>query len=90
MEFKWDEKKRVSNLEQHYLDFRDAIDVFGNPYLQAPATTVRGEVRGMAIGMLDDLCVASIFTRRDSVTRLISMRKARYSKRERYEKAVVD
>jgi uncharacterized DUF497 family protein len=89
-EFEWDENKRVSNLEKHSLDFYDAIHVFNGPYLQAPARTVSGEVRAMAVGMLDDVCVAIIFTRRASVTRLISMRKARYGERERYEKVFGD
>jgi uncharacterized DUF497 family protein len=89
-EFEWDENKRRSNLGKHYLDFLDAIHVFKGPYLQVPAKTVGGEVREMAVGMLDDLCVAIIYTRRGSVTRLISMRKARYGEQQRYEKVFGD
>jgi uncharacterized DUF497 family protein len=46
---------------------------------------VEGEIRQMASGMLDDVCVTVIYTRRGSVTRLISMRKARDSERDHFE-----
>jgi uncharacterized DUF497 family protein len=90
VEFEWDENKRRKNLEKHYLDFFDAIHVLKAPYLHAPAKTVGDEVREMAIGMLDDLCVTITYTRRGSATRLISMRKARYGERQRYEKVFGD
>jgi uncharacterized DUF497 family protein len=50
------------------------------------AKTVQGEIREMEIGMLDDVCVTIIYTRRGSVTRLISMRKARNGERDHFEK----
>jgi uncharacterized DUF497 family protein len=50
------------------------------------AKTIKGEIREMAIGMLEDVCITVIYTRRGSVTRLISMRKARGSERVHYEK----
>ena len=28
MEFEWDDAKRLSNIEKHGIDFRDALDVF--------------------------------------------------------------
>jgi uncharacterized DUF497 family protein len=85
-EFEWDENKRLSNLEKHYLDFYDAPKALSGPCLTVAAKAVNGEVREMAIGMLDDVCVTIIYTRRGAVTRLISMRKARTSERSHFEK----
>lgn len=85
-EFEWDENKRRSNLEKHYLDFCDAPGVLNGPCLRMAAKTVQGEIREMEIGMLDDVCVTIIYTRRGSVTRLISMRKARNGERDHFEK----
>jgi uncharacterized DUF497 family protein len=86
-EFEWDENKRRSNLEKHHLDFLDAVYVFQSPYLRRAARTVSGEERWLAIGMLDDAYVAVVYTSRGSVTRLISMRKARKDEQQRYDKA---
>jgi uncharacterized DUF497 family protein len=86
VEFEWDENKRRINIKKHYLDFLDAIYVFRSPFLRLEAKTVEGESRWMAIGMLDDVCVTVIYTHRGSVLRLISMRKARHSEQQRYEK----
>jgi uncharacterized DUF497 family protein len=85
-EVEWDENKRLSNLEKHYLDFWDAPKALGGPCLRMEAKTIKGEIREMAIGMLEDVCITVIYTRRGSVTRLISMRKARGSERVHYEK----
>lgn len=81
----WDENKRRSNIEKHYLDFVDAIYVLRGPCLRQPAKMVLGEVRWMAIGMLDDVCVTLIYTMRGSVLRVISMRKARHGEKQHYD-----
>jgi uncharacterized protein len=80
----WDENKRVINIEKHGLDFQDAFDVLDGPCLHLPANVVRGEVRSLALGMLDDVCVCIIYTMRGTVLRVISMRKARWYERQRY------
>jgi uncharacterized DUF497 family protein len=84
-EFEWDENKRRGTLEKHYLDFYDAPVVLNGLCLRMAAKAVKGEIREMAIGMLDDVCVTIIYTSRGSVTRLISMRKARDSERHHFE-----
>jgi uncharacterized protein len=86
MEFEFDEDKRLKNIEKHSLDFIDADILFGNPYLEALAKTVDGEQRWLAIGMIDDDFVTAVFTRRGSVIRIISMRRARNDERQRYQK----
>ena len=87
MEFEFDEDKRLKNIEKHDIDFIDTADIlFGNPYLEAPAMTVDGEQRWLAIGMIDEDFVTAVFTRRGPVIRIISMRRARNDERKRYQK----
>lgn len=85
MEFEWCEAKRLANIEKHGIDFLDADIVFGGSHLVGSARTEGGEVRWMAVGVLDDVYVTVIFTRRASTIRLISMRSARREERERYQ-----
>jgi uncharacterized DUF497 family protein len=81
----WDEAKRLSNIAKHYLDFSDAIYVYRSPYLCLKTRVVGGEARQLAIGMLDDIHVAVVYTLRGSALRVISMRKARYDERRYYD-----
>jgi uncharacterized protein len=85
MEFEFDEDKRLENIERHGIDFIDADILFGNPHLEAPAKTVDGEQRWLAVGTIDDVFVTAVFTRRGPVIRVISMRRARDEERERYQ-----
>ena len=85
MDFEWDEEKRLKNLEKHGIDFIDADILFGSPYLVAPGKTVDGERRWLATGMIDEIYVTAVFSRRDQVIRLISMRSARNGERKRHQ-----
>ena len=90
MEFEFDEGKRLKNLDKHGIDFIDADLLFGDPWVEAPAKTVDGERRWLAIGMIDDDFVTAVFTRRGTVIRIISMRRARNGERKRYEEVFHD
>jgi uncharacterized protein len=90
MDFEFDEGKRLKNIERHGIDFRDVDLLFGNPYLENPAKTVDGEKRWLATGMIDDIHVTVVFTWRDSVIRIISMRRARNGERKRYQEVFHD
>jgi uncharacterized protein len=85
MDFEWNEAKRLANIEKHGLDFLDADLLFGNPHLIGPANAVDGEQRWLMVGTLDDVYVTLIFTRRGSVIRAISMRRARDAERKRHQ-----
>jgi uncharacterized protein len=86
MDFEFDEDKRLKNIEKHGIDFIDATDIlFGNPYLKAPAKTVDGEQRWLAVGTINDDFVTAAFTRRGPVIRIISMRRARNDQRKKYQ-----
>ncbi|MDA1342302.1 MAG: hypothetical protein O2966_00155 [Proteobacteria bacterium] len=38
MQFEWDERKRVTSLEKHGLDFLDAVGVFEASHVVVPST----------------------------------------------------
>jgi uncharacterized DUF497 family protein len=83
MEFEWDEKKRLSNIKKHGLDFINAKYVFEDAMtIKFPALGDFGEHRFKIIGYYKDkTCVAVvIFTQREEKTRIISFRVA--SKKE--------
>jgi uncharacterized protein len=82
-QFEWDEAKRLSNIEKHGLDFRDAVLVFGGRFVRWPCVG-HDEERWMAVGILNGLEVAVIFTMRSSVVRIISARRAYRRERKNY------
>jgi uncharacterized protein len=82
----WDESKRLSNLEKHGLDFRDAERVLARPALVVPDQRLDyGEPRFRAVGRLDDAVVCLAFTLRGEGLRIISMRRASKAERRAYE-----
>ena len=85
MYFEWNQEKRLSNIEKHGIDFLDADIFFGSPHLVGPARAVEGELRWLAVGMIDDVYVTTIFTRRGDTVRIISMRSARDGERKRHQ-----
>jgi len=87
MDFEWDEDKRLKNIEKHGIDFYDADIVFEGPLLVGSARTVEGETREQAVGMLDDIHVATVYTWRGSIVRIISMRRARHEERRKYQES---
>lgn len=83
-EYRWDEPKRKSNLEQHKLDFQDVDLVFESEYLISngypdPRT---GELRFIASGHLAALAVEVVFCRRGDTIRVISFHQVKRGKRE--------
>ena len=52
MEFAWDPKKALSNLEKHSVDFTEAATVFGDPFeitIPDPDHSI-GEFRFLSMG----------------------------------------
>ncbi len=81
--FEWDETKRERVLAERGLDFRDAARIFTAPTVIAPSHR-EGERRWIAIGMLDGIEIAVIFTIRGEACRIITARRARRHERETY------
>jgi uncharacterized DUF497 family protein len=79
--FEWDERKRCDNYRKHGLDFSDCAKVFAGVCVTVPDNRFAyGEPRLWAYGMLEERVVVVVYTERDDVIRVISMRKA--SRRE--------
>ena len=83
MKLEWDENKRRSNLEKHGFDFLDArIVLQGNHLLKQ--TSYSDEERWLAVGLLEEIEVTIIYTKRQDKIRIISMRRARHEERRAY------
>jgi uncharacterized DUF497 family protein len=85
MDFEWHEKKRLSNLEKHGLDFLDIGELFSGPCLEAETKEVKGEKRWFVTGIIDDLVVTAVITKRGDVIRVISLRRARRGERTKFD-----
>jgi uncharacterized DUF497 family protein len=76
LEFEWDEKKRLSNLGKHGIDFEDAIGIFERPVFVRRSDR-DGEERFVAIGEVEGRIVAVAYTIREDAYRIISARRGR-------------
>ncbi|TRU22518.1 MAG: BrnT family toxin [Microcystis aeruginosa Ma_MB_S_20031200_S102] len=78
MKFEWDERKNESNFIKHGFDFADAYRIFNLPMVvELDERENYGEVRFIAIGLLDGRVVVIVYTEPDDQTiRIISLRKA--------------
>ncbi|MEI8299083.1 MAG: BrnT family toxin [Pseudomonadota bacterium] len=73
----WDERKRLSNLRIHGLDFRDAPGVFdGSTFTIDDARFADGEQRFLTLGLLGEVGVSIVHTEAPDLIRIISFRKA--------------
>ena len=93
MDFEWDERKRLTNLDKHGLDFVEAEEIFEGPMLVALDTRRDyGEDRWIGLGMSQGrVLVLSFGERNDGQTiRVISLRKALKHEQKAYEKIISD
>jgi uncharacterized protein len=86
MRYEWDERKRISNLEKHGLDFIDATTIFEGPHVVVPSGYSGMEERFLAVGTIEERCVTVVYTIRSGTIRIISFRRARYEERQTYQK----
>ena len=77
------ETRLRKSLEKHGIDFLDATRIFAGSVLRA-RSAFEGEDRWIAIGLLDGLEIAVIYTLRESTCRIITARRARTNERRRY------
>jgi uncharacterized DUF497 family protein len=85
MRFEWDERKRLSNLEKHGLDFLDVAVVFEAAHVEAPSTFRGEEQRFLTIGTFEGRYVTVVYTIRSEAIRVISFRRARHEERQKYQ-----
>jgi uncharacterized DUF497 family protein len=89
MKYEWDPHKNQLNLQNHKLDFADALLIFEQPMLvKLDERQDYGEDRWIGIGLLHLRVVVIIFTEpRPDTIRIISLRKATSYEQRQYEKA---
>ena len=86
VDFEWDEAKRLRNLRDHGVDFRDAALIFLNPILEAKDTrSDYGETRFRALSHSEGDYYLVVYTWRGTVCRIISAWKVGEDGKERYQ-----
>lgn len=86
MDFDWDEDKRLKNLDERGVDFRDAALIFEGRVISKEDTRENyGEQRFRALGMVDDENYVVAYTWRGSTCRIISAWKVDEDGKRRYE-----
>ena len=89
--FEWDENKNRINIEKHGINFEDAVHVFNGPFLERVDDRFNyGETRYILLGKLRDNIVVVIYTKRNDMIRLISIRQANRHERKSYQIYVQD
>ena len=90
MYFESDDSKNAANISKHGIDFRDAIDIFNHPMLTAiDERFMYEEERWISIGLMREIVGIVVYTeRRESVTRIISARKATRREVKLYEQNI--
>ncbi|MEA2046997.1 MAG: BrnT family toxin [Campylobacterota bacterium] len=87
MKFEYDENKSLTNKEKHGIDFVDAQNLWQDENaLIVPANIIGDEERYALISILNNKCYAAIFTLRDEMYRIISVRRCRKNEEKSYEK----
>jgi uncharacterized DUF497 family protein len=85
MNYEWDENKRISNLKKHGLNFEEVKYVFeSSPSITLNSKGNYGEERFFTIGLLANVVVVIVHTKRNETTRIISFRHANRKEREVY------
>ena len=85
MRYEWDERKRISNLEKHDLDFFDADIVSESSHI-VTLSPHSSEERFLATGTFMGRFVAIVYTMRAESIRIISFRGPRHEERHAYQK----
>lgn len=88
MVFEWDEAKSAGNAKARGLPFEIAMALFDGPTLEGPDRRQDyGEPRVKAIGSVAGHILVCVYTDRDEVRRIISLRAANRRERDAYRTA---
>ena len=82
--FECDENKNKANQEKHKIAFEDATDVFNDEDRLQYASSRDGETRYLTIGKAFQAIVSVVYTTRELIIRIISVRRARAEERRDY------
>jgi len=85
LKFEYDENKSKINKEKHGIDFVEAQNLWQNENaLIVPANIVDEEVRFALISLFKGKCYVAIYTLRDEIYRIISVRRCRKNEEKSY------
>ncbi|MEG3439338.1 BrnT family toxin [Pannus brasiliensis CCIBt3594] len=88
-EFDWDEAKRLSNLENHEIDFAGVPPIFDSPcVIREDKRRDYGEIRMIVLGELRGEICYVVYTVREETCRLISARRANERERKKYREII--
>ena len=83
--FAWDPQKNQINIIKHYISFSRAAKIFDGPRVEKEDTRQDyGEDRIIALGKSEGRILRVVYTRRNSVIRIISARRAKKHERAEY------
>ena len=83
-QFEWDPIKNRMNITKHGISFFKAAKIFDGPLLEEDTRQDYGETRIIALGRSEGRILYVVYTRRNSVIRIISARKANRDERAEY------
>lgn len=85
-QYQFDEDKRETNIEKHGVDFYDAALIFEGPILRKVDNRKDyGEIRFVALGLVDGEPFTVVYTERNDAIRIISAWRSGESEYERYK-----
>ena len=84
-EFEYDPQKSKSNLEKHGIDFEQAQSLWDDVNLVEISAKTVDEPRSLVIGHIEGKYWSAIITNRNSMIRIISVRRSRPSEVSLYE-----
>jgi uncharacterized DUF497 family protein len=85
MEIEWDNNKVASNLIKHKIDFEDAKNIFLDPNrLEREDKRDYDEARIQVIGIVNQVVLFVVYTKRNGRYRIISARRANKNERRQY------
>ncbi len=85
MEFEWDPAKSALNEAKHGIGFTEARQLWEDPGLIIFPSLFPDEPRHLAVGIVRRKHYTAIFTEREGVIRIISVRRSRDNERHLYE-----
>ena len=85
MDFEYDPEKSTSNKSKHGIDFEEAQLLWEDDYAVEVPSAFEGEDRYLIIGEIGGIKWTAIVTRRETVTRIISVRRSRAREVEIYD-----
>lgn len=85
----WDKQKNEANIRAHGIDFNDVSGIFNEHILiKMDSRKDYGEKRWIGLGLLDGIVLVIVYTMRNYVLRIISVRKANRNERKIYQKSI--